>query len=97
MELEILQHPMGLAALLGLVLYVLVKDVMVPLVRRRNGHNGNPGPSYSCPCPEITELMATVKAQWEEYLRDRARAERNIEIIFTRLEGSRGESIERRG
>ena len=85
------ESPMGLLAVLALVCYMLVKDVVIPLVRRRNGNrngNGNPGKRYAtpCPCAEIIALTAKVDAQHEEYLRAHERMDRNIGTIFNRME-----------
>jgi len=85
------ESPMGLLAVMALVVYMLVKDVVIPLVRRRNRNrngNGNPGKRYAspCPCAEIIALTAKVDAQHEEYLRSHERVERNIKTIFDRME-----------
>ena len=49
----------NLAGLLGLTLYIVLKDVVVPLMRRRNHRNGNPG--HSNPGGLITgEVLAQV-------------------------------------
>jgi hypothetical protein len=49
----------NLAPLLALTLYIVLKDVVVPLMRRRNHRNGNPG--HSNPGTLITgEVLAQV-------------------------------------
>jgi len=71
-----------------IVLYILIKDVTVPLIRRlqtgRNmRNNGNPGTSSS---GELHVFMAESQARWDEQRRTNERFEGNLRRVFERLD-----------
>jgi len=72
-----------------LILYVLVKDVTVPLVRRLNHKSSNPGTSTGELSHEFSSFRAEVRAQREEQLRVNERLEGNVHDLFRRLDADR--------
>jgi len=91
---------LGLLSLALLILYAVVKDIAVPLLRRRNArnaHDRNPNPVGE----SLAELKADLRGfrekedvRWEEQQKKNERYEKHFGQIFARLDaGSRdGES-----
>lgn len=79
----------NLAGLLALTLYIVIKDVVVPLMRRRNHRNANPGTSTSELDREFSAFRAEVRAQREEQLRVNEGFKDNIRRLFERLDKER--------
>ena len=76
----------NLAGLLALVLYIVVKDALIPLMRRRNHKNGNPGISLGQLSEKFSAFPGAVRAPHDEQLRVNERLEGNIGRIFERLD-----------
>jgi len=71
----------GVVSLVLLILYLVIKDITIPLLRRRqNSHqiSSNPG--------ELKAVIAKYDAKWEEQGRVNERVDRNINRIFQRLD-----------
>ena len=75
----------NLAGLLALLLYIVVKDLTLPLLRRRNHRNDNPGTLSAGSDPEFLSFRAEVRAQREEQLRINKELKGNIRDILKQL------------
>lgn len=77
----------NLSTLLVLLLYIVIRDITIPLLRRRQnnrhaGHTaGNPESSGS-----LEAVTAKYDAQWAEQWRVNERVDKNVARIFERLD-----------
>jgi len=73
----------NVAAILLLVLYILVKDLLFPLVIRRGNGKNNPGHVNK---ESFAEFKGRVDTLWEGQEKTNERFESNIRRIFERLD-----------
>lgn len=80
----------GLVGLLGLVLYIVVKDLTIPLLRRwQNNRHPSSNPANAGLAEIRGDLKAAISkfdAQWEEQKRVNVHVEKNITRLFERLD-----------
>jgi len=82
-------EPFGGALSLALIiLYILVKDVTVPLLRRFNNRR-NPPPANKDFLAELEAFKARTEARFEEQQRTNERLEANVRRIFERLDAEK--------
>jgi hypothetical protein len=74
-------HLPGLLAIALLVIYVLVKDIVVPLLRSRRTNN-NPYPGHAA----YAALDALVEEHHQEQLRINTRFEQNFRRLHERID-----------
>ena len=76
-------HIPNVAAILLLLLYILVKDLVFPLLIRHRNQKNNPGHVSQADFREFKSRMDTV---WENQEKTNERFESNIRRIFERLD-----------
>jgi hypothetical protein len=78
----------GAVSLVLLILYLVIKDITIPLLRRRqNSDHSSNNPSGSS--GELKAVTAKYDAQWDEQRRVNDRVDKNITRIFERLDEDR--------